>query len=339
VATEQRLATLYATADAAAVCRLVEERYPVATPCRAEMLRRGFNDSYAIASADGARHVFRLSNLRARGGPNVEYETAFLAFLKGRGVPVAEPLPARDGALWVEAAMPEGRRPGVLFRRVPGRNSDPGSPLDFFAQGETLAWIHAACADHDGPVSRYRLDLDHLLRRPLAALVTLPTLEAGQRPFFEELAARLEADVARRAPELTEVACHGDCHGGNTRIEELGPFARRATFFDFDDGGPGWLAYNLAVLRWAHALNSSPTKSAQIWPAFLDGYRSVRPIGEADLAAIPTFVAIRHFWLMGEYASRLPLWGTESLPTEWIERQADFLRRWEETELSAHRLL
>jgi Ser/Thr protein kinase RdoA (MazF antagonist) len=196
-----------------------------------------------------------------------------------------------------------------------------------------LAEVHAAAANYDGPPSRYRLDLDHLLRRPLAAFLALPTLPDEERPFFGLFAARLDAIVSERATALASVACHGDCHGGNAKIEEAGLLGRRATFFDFDDGGPGWLAYDLAVFRWSQALNASPG-SEPLWPSFLSGYRSVRPIDAVDLEAVPLFVAVRHFWLLGEYARRVGEWGSESLPAVWIKRQADFLRRWDESELS-----
>jgi Ser/Thr protein kinase RdoA (MazF antagonist) len=48
---------------------------------------------------------------------------------------------------------------------------------------------------------------------------------------------------------LTWTHCHGDCHGFNARISDAGS----AAFFDFDDGGPGYLAYDLSVFLWDKA--------------------------------------------------------------------------------------
>ena len=62
------------------------------------------------------------------------------------------------------------------------------------------------------------------------------------------------------------------------------------------------------------------------------------PVEPADEAAIPLFVAIRHLWLMGEWASGTPRFGTESLSVSWIESQIAFLLAWERTHL-ARRLL
>jgi len=38
--------------------------------------------------------------------------------------------------------------------------------------------------------------------------------------------------------------------------------------------------------------------------AFVNGYREVRPMTSNDFEAALRFVVVRHFWLMGEYASR-----------------------------------
>ena len=62
-----------------------------------------------------------------------------------------------------------------------------------------------------------------------------------------------------------------------------------------------------------------------------------RPIAPADFDAVPFFVPIRHIWLMGEMAGRLAEWGSEAMPTAWLDRQVEFLRSWE-TELSGRLL-
>lgn len=103
----------------------------------------------------------------------------------------------------------------------------------------------------------------------------------------------------------------------------------RAVFFDFDDGGPGYLAYDLSVFLWANV--SFGRQSIGRWSAFIAGYRSVRPIDPRDLEAAIPFVIVRHLWLMGEYASRLNDWGSNAV--SWVAREADFLKTWENERL------
>jgi hypothetical protein len=126
---------------------------------------------------------------------------------------------------------------------------------------------------------------------------------------------RLSASVAA-VGNLSWTLCHGDCHGGNARIAVDGPRAGQAIFFDFDDGGPGYLAYDLAVYLWANAFFQR--QGFAMWHAFIDGYRSIRTIPPPDFDAVHLFVPIRHIWLIGEYAGRIAEWGSEAVPADWV---------------------
>jgi Ser/Thr protein kinase RdoA (MazF antagonist) len=163
--------------------------------------------------------------------------------------------------------------------------------------------------------------LDHLLRRPLVRVQEFRSvINADADADLENIAART-AERIETFDGLTWTHCHGDCHGFNARITDAGD----AAFFDFDDGGPGYLAYDLSVFLWAKT--SFGRKLHPMWGAFVDGYRTVRPITPADYEAAHVFVIIRHIWLMGEYASRAREWGSE--PVGWIAREIDFLSSWE----------
>jgi hypothetical protein len=55
----------------------------------------------------------------------------------------------------------------------------------------------------------------------------------------------------------------------------------------------------------------------------------VRELRAADFDAIAAFVAVRQFWLMGEYAGRIAVWGTQAMPTSRLRKQVDLLTAWE----------
>ncbi len=101
-------------------------------------------------------------------------------------------------------------------------------------------------------------------------------------------------------------------------------------FFDFDDGGPGYLACDLAVYLWTQV--SFGRETTRAWTLFLDGYRSIRPIIPVDFEAVFRFVIVRHFWLMGEHASRADAWGSNNV--QWISHGLNFLKTWESEHLS-----
>jgi Ser/Thr protein kinase RdoA (MazF antagonist) len=171
--------------------------------------------------------------------------------------------------------------------------------------------------------------VDHLLRRPLARVQEFRSVvKADASNDLENIATRT-AERIETFDDLTWTHCHGDCHGSNARITDAGA----AAFFDFDDGGPGYLAYDLSVFLWAKI--SFGRRLHAMWDAFIDGYRTVRPITVTDFEAAHVFVIIRHIWLMGEYASRAREWGSE--PVNWIARELEFLKSWE-VERLANRL-
>ena len=146
------------------------------------------------------------------------------------------------------------------------------------------------------------------------------------------LAARLDVAVRQADGALTWTCCHGDTHGLNARIATAGRYAGQAVFFDFDDGGWGYLAYDLAVHLWAQL--SFGRRRHAIWHAFRAAYGAERPMTPADEAALPVFVAIRHIWLMGEFAAQTALWGSETLSAAWLAREVAFLLAWERDKLA-----
>ncbi len=325
------IAVRSSTPRADAVADFVAARYGLPGPLDCTFLRRGFNDTYELRAQDSQRVVLRISGWRLRGEADVGSETAFLVYLDGAGIPVSAVVPTPDGALSVRVPLPEGSRPAVTFRYVEGRVPD-GSAGDARAQGITLARMHAAVQGFAGwNHGRYRLDLDHLMHRPVAAILALNILDAEKQAALTDAAARLAAAVAALVG-LTWTRCHGDCHGLNARIATVGPKAGQAIFFDFDDGGPGYLAYDLAVFLWAQ-VSLGRTGHAS-WHAFIEGYRSVRPITSLDYEAARLFVPIRHIWLMGEYASKTGEWGSEGVPAAWLAKQVEFIRSWTDEMLS-----
>ena len=109
--------------------------------------------------------------------------------------------------------------------------------------------------------------------------------------------------AAAGRPTLSWGFCHGDPCAANARIKD-----GVTTFFDFDFCGASWRSYDLANFLWALSLHKDPKRAGK-WKAFLDGYRSQRPLRRDDLAAVPLFVAARQLWLLGLQLGNLDRWG------------------------------
>ena len=238
------ISTSHTTVSAQAVSTWVEQHYRLPVQ-QCYLIRRNLNDNYAVRSADGSRYVARLCAIRPRGPFNVDFELALLTHLESQGVGVASPVLAANGATSVALPFPEGPRVLVLFRHCEG--ALPDTPEDLHLTGATLAQIHSAAQSYTGPASRYVLDGHHLAGRTLDYLAAHPELALSVLDAYRELIHRLLGELAEVEGTLTRVICHGDTHGFNNHVCSDAEGVRRAAFFDFDDAGPGFLAYDLCV--------------------------------------------------------------------------------------------
>ncbi|MBA4257054.1 MAG: aminoglycoside phosphotransferase [Polaromonas sp.] len=323
------------TPTARSIGAWVEAHYALGPVVDSEFLRRSFNQVYRLTFASGRRVVARLSADRPRGRPNVQFEAAALGHWAAQGALVANCIPAANGDVSVDVPLPEGGRPLMLFDFLEGAFTGD-APADIQAFGRGLAHLHTAGQGYGGVASAYTLDLEHLLWRPLQRLLQAPTVTPELRPRYQALAQRLNDRIVALGP-LTQVLCHGDAHGQNNFVVDGPNGHRQAVFFDFDEAGPGYLAYELAVYPWSQHPHLPDTplsdKTLTRWRHFLDAYRAVRPVDPADLAAIAPFMAVRQFWLLGEYAGRTAVWGSQAMPTDYLQRQATVLTQWEDLAL------
>ena len=320
------LRTAHATVSTSAISDFVSDRFPVGQVEHCRLINRGFNDCYLVETSAG-RFVLRLSRTGRRRVVELAEEASYIDHLKRHGVPVAETVCGHDGRFEQIAEASDGERGALLFTFLEGRVYRE-NPSDAAANGETLARVHMISETFTGKGSRPELDIDRLLDQPIRALLSVISGRQDAHDIIVRVADRLRACVADVAPHLTRGYCHGDCHGYNALFDADGS----ATFFDFDDGGPGWLAYDLSVFLWSAYISGSSERRA-LWQHFLRGYERHQRVALADLDAVPIFIAIRHLWLLGEYATGVGSWGTIWLG-QWFDRQLDFLKRWHDEQLS-----
>jgi Ser/Thr protein kinase RdoA (MazF antagonist) len=294
----------------------VQQRYDIGEASECRVLNVGLNDTYMLQTSSG-RYVLRVYRLHWRTLSDILYELDMLLHLHRKGVSVAYPIAMKDGGLLSSLNALEGTRQAVLLAYAEGEEPSEDEAC-CLAYGRAVAQVHNALADFSSPHQRFLLDFDHLLTEPLRS--TLPLLE--QRPedqaYLSSLASMLKERVSSLpVGDLEWAACHGDFHGGNAHITA----DQQVTFFDFDCCGSGWRAYDIAVYRWAQ-------EDDKLWEAFLEGYTQLRAIAPIDLAAIPLFVAIRQFWLVGLHASLAASYGDAYMNGRYFDRHVNFLKKW-----------
>lgn len=308
-------AVAYSSLDPNVLADWLAGTYGLPAPVRCSLVSPGVNDTYEVVSGAGTAY-FRVYRAGLRSQADVAFEVDLLRHLEQAGVSVSVPVAAADGSLVTQLEAPEGVRPAVLLTAAPGKVLAYAQD-DAYTYGCAVANLHTAMDTFQSPWSRFHLDLDHLLDQPLRRIQPFAE-DLGLWSFYTELADRLRARVQAVAPALEWGLCHGDLHGHNVHKNEEG----RLTFFDFDCGGPGWRAYDLAVYRWAVGRHA---KGMEPWEAFLSGYRSQREVSQVDLDITPVFVATRNYWLLGLHASQVNQRGTASV-RQWVEGAVPVLR-------------
>lgn len=87
------------------------------------------------------------------------------------------------------------------------------------------------------------------------------------------------------------------------------------SLLDFDDSGFSWRLFDLAAsLSFIEARPDMPDLAM----AWLDAYRRVRPLGPADLAAVPVLIMLRRLQLTGWLASRPDSDPVEGFSRGWL---------------------
>ena len=324
------LVVAHTTAAASSVARWVAQHYGFPVE-QCHLIRRGLNDNYALRSADGARYVARLYTIRPRGAFNVDFETALLTHLASQGAGVAAPVPTPDGRMHLLLRFPEGLRALALSHHAEG--VVPDTLEEFALTGRTLAKIHTATRGYTGPPSLYTLDGQHLAGRTLDYLEAHPDLDRDLLETYRGVVQRLLEELSAAEGGLTRVMCHGDTHGFNNHVSTDANGIQTTVFFDFDDAGPGFLAYDLSVLPWSYLLRKGLKEAddtlRERWTHYLRGYRAGGgEVHDRDLAALPLFVQLRSLWNFGEAAGRLHHWGTSAAPVDWLRKQVAVLEAW-----------
>lgn len=268
------------------VAALVTDWYEIGRVTEIRLLRSWTHAVFGVTTTSG-RYVLKCYRPGWRTPDEIGWEVDLLDYLDRSGVRVAPAIRGRDG----EAIRALGVGPdaplAVLFPFAPGEKPRPPFPPELYErEGRAVATMHAALDTFRSSHHRPPLDLAALLDGPLVHVLSF----IADAPLREDLLTT--ADVLRgRIEGLAAVGldwgpCHGDLTFDNLHLTDDGAFA----WYDFDSGGPGWRA--LDIQGWTVF---DPVRQP-LGEAFVAGYRTVRPLGEADLTAAPLLTLAQEIW-------------------------------------------
>jgi len=315
--------TISSILSPAALIRYVLPGFGIGLVTECKFYSGGFNHTYRIKAVDGSTYYLRAYRIQWRTLADIQYELDVLNHLKRKGFPAARSVPYKDGQPFCAVPAPEGTRFLALFTEAPGPeisyDHEPRKNASHY--GRAVAQMHNALNDFNSMHPRFQLDLSYFIDHPLRNIQPFLSHRPAEWDFLQQYTETLRQRIlAIPADMLEQGFCHGDLQGYHANVAPDGTL----TFFDFDCGGFGYRAYDLAVFLWCCRLEDAvPAR----WAPFLKSYRETRPIQDRDIEAVPLFVCARYLWHMGVHTQNSPDWGINFLNDKYFDDHLGRLRQ------------
>lgn len=284
--------------DVGALADALAARYAFDGRPVCQLFYRGMNDIY-IVHDDKRRYALRAWRANWREVSHVIYETEFLNFLAGQGLPVANTIPARDGSRYFLVDVQEGARPIALFDWADGKKFGAAPREDVARRiGETFAHLHLKSRSFRPSVARLTNPLSDLTDN-VPHLMELVFDRPDDQRDYPRIAKNLaHAMSSLHGRDLPRGPNHGDFHFNNVHVTPDGRF----TLLDFDNAGEDYFLQDLACYVWANEYgNYDPVYGT----AFLQGYQSVRPFTADETASLPLLVFAKEFRLISGFSRHM----------------------------------
>lgn len=264
---------------------------------------------------DRGEFFLKRHHRTVRDAAGLEEEHAFIAHLRGKGLPVARVLRTRTGTSALSAGEwtyeLHGRMPGLDLYRDALSWTPFRAPGHAFAAGAMLARLHLASEGFSAPARKVQPLISSAsivsARDPVTALAGFVAARPGLEqalahwPVADALLARLTSAPMRQLSAalraLPPLWTHGDWHASNLLWSDGGDVAgvmdfglsdRTTAIFDLataiERGGIEWLALE----KGREAIDFAGIA------ALLEGYSSLRPLSAPEKEILPLLLPVAH---------------------------------------------
>jgi len=270
-----------------------------ATGGRACLVNLSENHTFRIDRDDGRRFILRVHRPGYQTSDAIESELAWIAALRrDAGLPVPVPLAGKDGRLLQHLSLGlDMPRAAVLFRFEAGREPRESEDLEplFARLGEIAARLHRHAETFVLPAGFTRpswsaaavLDADGLWGDWRKA----PNLTGRGHDILTALDRRLRDDLAAYGTAGDRFGLiHADMRLANILVD-----GDAVTLLDFDDCGFCWFAYDFAAA--VSFFEDSPAVP-RLKAEWISAYTRIRPLSDADIAAMDTMLLLRRMALL-----------------------------------------
>lgn len=299
----------------------------------ATLLNVSENTTWLVTAPGGFRSVLRIHRAGYHSRRAIECELAWAAALRAEaGLVTPVTLAGRNGAAIQSGGLPglPGARHMVMFDFLPGAAPDPDAnlvaPFRTLGAMAARAHLHAMGWTRPEPFERLIWDLGAVYGPtptwgdwrcgPNVTPAIRAVLEAAEDLVRRRLAA------FGKGPDRYGLI-HADMRLANLLIDEGG-----TRLIDFDDCGFGWFLYDFAA---AISFMEDHPQVPALREAWIEGYRSLRPLSQAETDEIDTFVMLRRMALLAWIGSHIDAPEPQALAPLFAQGTAelarDYLRR------------
>jgi Ser/Thr protein kinase RdoA (MazF antagonist) len=285
----------YSTLCQEALGQLVSDRYGLGQ-AQCKFIVRGVGDTYLVETP-GSRFILRVYRSSHRSRQQIMEEVQLLTALRAAGVSISGPIGDRNGVMIQEITASEGDRHAVLFSNAEGKPVSILNTKQLTNLGIEMARFHDVSSSISLGNSRWEFNANTTLFEPLRmvenAFVEDPEGYAWLQKAAKFITKKLESLNTTQFPVGY---CHFDFLPKNFHFAS----DDKITFFDLDFFGHGWLINDLMVF-WQHLCidvffnRITQSEADDNFNTFLEAYRSLRPVSEEELIAMP-YLSLG-FWL------------------------------------------
>ena len=262
-------------------------------------VRKMENIVFSGESPEG-KVFLRLTTLLRRSRAEIESEAAWIEHLYKSGLHVPKMIPNKAGDKVVAFTEGDQRYEVVVFSAIEGEHpsEETVTRASYLKKlGALIAKMHLATESYSHPsLKREEWYEERGIRHALEA--SLHSHESELREKLYKVVAHLKS--LPRTPK-TYGLIHADLGALNLFIGEDDSIG----VIDFDDSCYHWFVFDLAIVVYSMTSRFKHThidpKEAEWLKTLLEGYQTVRPLSQEEIALIPTlmeFACLRlYFWI------------------------------------------
>ena len=272
---------------------------------RVALLKYRENAVFAVAAANDRRAVLRVHRPRYRSDAAIRSEIAWMRALDAAGIATPAVIPTRDGDVLTTVGADgvpeprqcdlmewvEGQPPGTLEGGVHASEREIHALYRGVGALAARMHEHAAQWKRPEPFTRPTWNAETLVgdEPTFGRFWELDALDAEQKSIVLAARDRVRERLAALGPARALI--HGDLVPDNLLVD--GTVTR---VIDFDDCGWSWLGFELTTSLFPLQISGGFAAGLD---GYLDGYRSVRPFPDAELAFVPDLLVARGLSYLG----------------------------------------